>query len=713
MKPDLADLKILPFGAQYYRAPTPEPSEWKSDMAAMRRAGFNTIKIWAQWRWNQPREDGFDFSDLDQLMDLAHEAGLGVVINTILDCAPAWLYRKYPDCTMLSSRGERVGPTILGHRQIGGAPGPCFHHPKAMELLGGFVAEVVRRYAGHPALLLWDLWNEPELTVGLLREARVENLVCYCENSRAAFVEWLEKRYGSIDGLNAAWHRNYGEWDDLELPVHPGSFKDMVDWRTFFVDTITANMEYRARITREIDRAHPVMCHTVPTPHFNPVTCGSDEWELSRCCDLFGNSVGSDPLPADIMRSAARGKMVINAEIHAIPGGTFYRPNPIGFEEMKRHLLIPLAHGIKGFLFWQYRPEVFGAECPAWGMTYLDGRPAPWLESVSRIGEAIVSNSDFFLKAERERPQVALFASPSNEVFCWAASGSTRLYNLSLSGAYGALHRANYSIDFIHPSDVLRGILDEHRILYMPLPYWVDANVLDRIREWVKSGGNLISECFLGGIDVATGYHAKAVPGGGLDKVFGVREGLVYPESGVLNSYAWKAEGAAGYITLSLARDIGGLASGTQAPGFHVGAALVGPSAEVLAHFPTGEAAVTTARYGSGTATMIGTMLGAAYAERSSPASADLLAGLVEMFCTSPIPSAGPARAVRVDILTGAGRRWIMLSNLTDAEVDAAVTLPFPLTGPPVEMFTGEAAQLSDGRMHTRLLPSQIKAFWG
>ena len=208
-------LNVVPFGAQYYRAPTPERSAWKSDYAAMRDAGFNTIKIWAQWRWNQPGEDEFYWDDLDGLMDLADDAGLSVVINTILDCAPAWLHRKYPDCVMVNPYGQPVGPVTLGHRQIGGSPGPCFHHPDAMAHLERFVEAVVKRYAGHPALSIWDLWNEPELTVGLMREPRIENLVCYCEHSKRAFVDWLQGKYGDIDGLNDAWHRNYRRWDEL------------------------------------------------------------------------------------------------------------------------------------------------------------------------------------------------------------------------------------------------------------------------------------------------------------------------------------------------------------------------------------------------------------------------------------------------------------------------------------------------------------------
>lgn len=41
------------YGAQYYRAPTPEPEHWERDLAHMKQLGFNTVKYWVQWRWSE------------------------------------------------------------------------------------------------------------------------------------------------------------------------------------------------------------------------------------------------------------------------------------------------------------------------------------------------------------------------------------------------------------------------------------------------------------------------------------------------------------------------------------------------------------------------------------------------------------------------------------------------------------------------------------
>ena len=99
---------FVPFGFQYYRAPTPEKTEWESDLKNIAAYGYNTVKYWIQWRWNEPVKGEYDFSDIDALMDLAQKYGLKVVLNTILEVSPVWLDRELPDSAMISARGERT-----------------------------------------------------------------------------------------------------------------------------------------------------------------------------------------------------------------------------------------------------------------------------------------------------------------------------------------------------------------------------------------------------------------------------------------------------------------------------------------------------------------------------------------------------------------------------------------------------------------------------
>ena len=319
-------MDYLIFGAQYYRAPTPEAADFEQDLQNFAGHGFNTIKIWLQWRWNNPACGQYDFHDIQLLLDTAHRYNIKVIVNIICDVAPAWFYQQYPDSIMETADGRKLYPQSTAYRQIGGAPGPCYHHPEGIEHRRAFIEAAAQAIALHPALVCWDLWNEPELTCGIKRDPKQEDMVCYCENSKEAFLVWLKQKYQTLETLNKAWGRNYNHMDEVELPRSRSTFQDMIDWRLFFAHTLADECQMRAAAVKKFDVKNPVMVHTVPMPYFNMVNACSDDYLLAQHCDLFGNSLGSSPFSATTATSASPGKRVINAEIHAIGGDTFNAP---------------------------------------------------------------------------------------------------------------------------------------------------------------------------------------------------------------------------------------------------------------------------------------------------------------------------------------------------------------------------------------------------
>ena len=677
-------------------------------MANMASAGFNTIKIWAQWRWNHPKDDRFDFSDLREIMNLAGKHEIKVVINLILDCAPAWLFNKYPDCRMITADGRALGPVTTAYRQIGGVPAHCLHHPGAVADSVRFTKALAEEFCDHPALAFWDLWNEPELTVGLLREPSIADIVCHCPHTKAAFVEWNRTRYGTLNGLNAAWKRNYGTWDELEIPIEPQTYRDFIDWRVFFAESVQEELIRRKDAVRKYDSSHAVMCHTVPPPVFSYMSCGSDDWLLAEPGDFHGNSLGSDPFAADLLRSAARGKPVINAEIHALPGGTFSRPHPIGDAEMKRHILTPLSHGIKGFLFWQYRSERLGAESPAWGLCNPDGTPADWLAPVSRMARQMTAESEFFLKAEPTRAKVAILNDPENQVFCWAGTLSGDIYAKSLDGAYRALYHAGYTVDFVHPRDFDTDAHRQYECIYLPIPYWLSTPVADKLAEYVESGGSVISEMWLGAYDSRDNLHSLIVPGMGLHTVFGVTERKTRPQPNNFSAYdMWRITGQAEPgIFLLMTENTGLLDRGDQVA-VAVASSEYQGLAKVLAELPDGQPAVVENSFGKGKAILAGALLGYSASLDMKGAAAKLLTGLVERCVGMPtLEVIGPGRA---DALSDGARTLLTVSN----ESIESDTIRVRVSGLPVGFLGNEPTPAVVSEWMEFSLPGRaVEAYW-
>ncbi|HBP37638.1 MAG TPA: hypothetical protein DD640_02650 [Clostridiales bacterium] len=667
---------FIPVGFQYYRAPTPRAECWEADLRKISRDGFNTVKYWVQWRWNVPAQGEYFFADIDRLMDLAQENKLKVILNVIFDVAPAWFIQDHPDSLMITNNHEVITPRALDCRQIGGAPGPCFHHGQARAYKREFLAGTVKRYASHPALYCWDLWNEPELTTGVKRQLSAENLVCYCDNSRHEFIKWLQSKYIDIDCLNKSWQRNYRGWDQIEIPVNHSTFNDMIDWRLFFIDTVTEELRDRVRTAREFDPNHPMMCHTVPLPIFNSITCASDDWALAKECDMFGNSIGSHPLPANILTSAARGKKVINSEIHAAAGNTMTPHLRPSLNDMLRHIFVPLAKGIEGFIFWQYRPEILGLEAPAWGSVDREGKDTDWHLHLKMINSFLKSEADTLRNRKRKTAKIGLYLDPKNEIFIWIGKRSLDLYHASLIGAYHIFHDLNFDVVFIREEDLAGEWIQGLSVLYMPPQFYFNARSAQALKEWVRQGGLIISEPFLGSVQEENGLYSEVIPGYGLDEVFGVRQTGVVSEEMMLSGDPCESKGEASHECLLIhcgpaAQDV---LAGSQ---YQVSHQVIHSGVEVAGTFADGSAALFVNRFGQGQAILLGSLLGYSYhREKQVEITNFIKNALREQGITNDQWDTVPI-GIRVDTIEHENEGIIILNNTSDKDLCAVIKNTF------------------------------------
>ncbi len=702
--------EYIPFGTQYYRAPSPPPSEWEKDLARIAGLGFNTVKFWIQWRWNNPQEGTYVFDDVDALMDIAHARGLRVMLNTIVDVAPAWVYRKYPDASMRTLDGRAVGPQTQPHRQIGGL-GVCFNNAAVMEHLFRFMETAVERYSAHPALEIWNVASEPELTSSMAElrlyaeDARnMRDMLCYCDNCRAAFRKYLESKYGTIAALNASWNRNYAGFGEAEIPVTRNTFNDMIDWRMFFVRTLGEHVGRRFDVARAHDRGrHPLMCHHVFIQGFPLTSTANDPWNVGRYGDMHGITQMDDPMMSDVLRSCAKGRPVISAEMLMLFGYTLDVPRPVTPDDVKRYVFTGVAANLKGFIFWQYRPETLGREAPAWGLTLTDGSASPWLGAFADVNRVIQKHAGFLLDASPRRARIAILYVPENQVFGWAATGSERNVTESLLGMHRALYSRNHIVDFVHPGEIASGVLDDYSVVIVPFPYCLSRPVCAALEAWVSSGGLLIGESYFGGWDVEHGRHHTTIPGYGMDRVFGARQGVVGPA------------GAGGVVDITVSRDLPRVLKGTHVTGSIVRESLVPSGADVLATFSDGEPAVTRAGFGKGEAVLIGSYLALPFYRSGHQANADLLVSLVE---GRAVPTAMVDGSVRVDVLSAPSRAsMVVVQNLGDGSFTGSIRVPDLPPGDMEEQFGGGRIRWTAGKegaqAEVSLGPREVKVYHG
>jgi beta-galactosidase len=512
------------FGAQYYRAPTPEPECWEQDLAHMRELGLTDVKLWVQWRWSQREPDTFIFDDVDRLMDLAAAQQLRVTINTIFDVSPLWLFERYPDAKQIDASGHVIEPYTVSHRQVGGHPGPCYNHPGALEERQRFMRETLTHFRSHPALAMWDVWNEPEQAFPS-RTPDTRTLVCYCPHCQARFKQWLEAKYGSLQRLNEVWGRCYTRWEQVEVPVNGSTITDFVDWREFHLDTMTAEAAWRLQMARDLDPQRVHYLHVVPNVMsvFNSVTC-VDDFALAQHCDVFAATMNGGPILATQVTSAACGKVSYNVESHINHGCTDLHQRILDLPDVLKDFLPQIGLDIKGFLFWQYRPEVLGFESPAWGLVQLDGTDRPVTRAVQTFWRAVAPLKERLLRAHPRKPQVGIWKSRKNEVFHFATQNNLQSLTADVEGYIQALYWHNVPFRVISEQQLAQGELDGIQLLIMPACYYLTNEEATALDKWVREGGVLLNEAHLGAYNGSAGRHSRVTPGAGLAASWGIRE---------------------------------------------------------------------------------------------------------------------------------------------------------------------------------------------
>jgi beta-galactosidase len=514
------------FTTQYYRPPFPDRRRWRDDLRDIKSTGFDAIYVSAVWSWIEPAPGSYQFDDLDELFELAEAAHLGVIVNVWAEINPLWIHRHVPGSELVDHLGRKVVSSQLAYMQFGLTPGGCTDHPEVRALSGAFIEEVARRYAGSPALRVWDCWNE----IRWLSQA--DGFVCYCDHTVAAFRNWLRDRYGDLDGLNAAWRRRYRSWDDV-LPVKlpTRTYTDALAFQLFLADRARRDLRWRYDLVRAVDAERPIVAHAAFPSAFStgeffefeqPLARGND-WELSEQVDGYGAShfpawIHTDPCDyaarLEAARSATGAKTYWVSELQGGAAGHGLQAlEPVSAERQARWVWNAVARGAKGVNFWCWCDEVFGRESGGFGITGEDGHAEARLAELSRIAGLLHTHTEE-LDAYRPDPAtIGVVFEPACYSLDWAATmggglaaGPPRFQaGHSLLGYLRALERLQLGYDVVEAGRTDE--LDRYRLIVLPWPLIVRPSLAESLLAWVRAGGTLLVEAGLDAFDTEGLYR--------------------------------------------------------------------------------------------------------------------------------------------------------------------------------------------------------------
>ncbi|MGW2288756.1 beta-galactosidase [Streptomyces phaeochromogenes] len=518
------------FGAAYYPEYSPSRSV-ETDLGLMAEAGMNVVRVgesvWSTW---EPEDGRFELDWLQKVFDGCQTRNMSVILGTPTYAVPPWLARKHPEIAAESSDGGRL--------PWGGRQDMDLSHPAYRFHAERVIRAVVERYASHPALIGYQVDNEPGLR--LLHNAGVVE----------AFVEDLRKTYGDVEALNEAWglahwsHR-LSRWADLWEPH--GNLHPQYDqaWRAFQTRVVNEFIAWQAGIVREVaaaagrDDQFVMTCVAYDVP-------AVDELAVNRPLDVAGGNPyyplqdhlalpAPDELPdtawmvtgtwnlihlADRMY-ASKGAPFLVTETNAGAAGDASVNLPAWDGQWRQAAWALVARGARMIEYWQWHSMHTGIEMHYGGVLPHDLRPGRVYAELARTGAELHRAGSTVAALCPDAEVGLLYSVPSKWALAfqppWTPPGPyaffrrvERTYDRMMGTWARGVFDAAVSSRVLHdrqvvPDDLAQDTVDpaalakELPVLLVPGLYAASDRLLDWLVSYAESGGHLM-------VGVRTGY---------------------------------------------------------------------------------------------------------------------------------------------------------------------------------------------------------------
>lgn len=550
------------------------PDQWldcpdilEKDIELMKKAGINSVSLGIfAWSALEPQEGVYTFEWMDQTIDRLYQNGIFTILATPSGARPAWMDEKYPEVRRVLANGKR--------NHHGGRHNHCITSPVYRQKVHEMNTLLAKRYGSHPGVILWHLSNE-------------YGGACYCELCRQKFREWLKDRYhNDISELNHAWwtgfwSHTYSSFEQIDPPMEQGerSVLGMIlDWRRF---TTWNTADFIRNETEPLQKHAPSL---PTTTNFMWLFGGLDYNRIAKEIDVISWDAyprwhNEQPLYEvasetafnhSLMRSFKRGQPFMLMEstpslVNWMPYNKLKRP---GIHQLA--CLQAIASGSDTVQYFQFRMGRGSFEQFHGAVVNHTGRDDTRVfREVSQVGSLLKSLSQ--TAGSAPAPRTAVIYDWDNR---WAiedmagAAKQDKKYNETCIQHFRAMLRLGEDPDVISSTESFDG----YDLIAAPMLYMLKPGVVQRLKEFVSSGGTLVTTWLTGYVDESTLAFLGGFPGDGLMEVTGVEAeelDTLYP--GQSNQVLWngKAYRTAEFCELLTLR--GAKTAGTYKEDFYAG----------------------------------------------------------------------------------------------------------------------------------------------
>jgi beta-galactosidase len=497
--PDL-DFPTVLYGAAYYNEymPGDQAARLDKDVALMKAAGLNVVRMgestWSLW---EPADGQFEYAWMDRVVDAMGKAGIKVILGTPTYSIPAWMAHQHPE--ILADRippgpfGGKPVPSVYGLRQNMDTDSPAYRFYAER-----LIRHIVEHYKDNPTVIGWQLDNEtssydadnPDVFIG--------------------FQHYLEKKFGTPEALSKAWFLDYwGEnlhtWEDL--PRRDGTISTgyKLEWSRWSQMRVTDFLHWQAALVRECAGARQF----VTTDYGGMMRRDVNEGAIAEALDVVADNIyhgtqdhydGSfQALQSDFSRSLKHGNFLVTETNAQTIGWTSQGQYPPYDGQLREDVYTYLASGANMVEYWHWASIAANQETYWKGILSHDLEPNREYAEVSRtahelekIGPHLVGlkiHNDVAILWSRDSANAISFMPYGGAVPARSWTGEPDGYASLVQQMHKALYDLNVGSDFVFPETQ---DFSAYKLLIVPALYIADDALLQRISDYVKSGGHVV-----------------------------------------------------------------------------------------------------------------------------------------------------------------------------------------------------------------------------
>ena len=480
---------------------------WSEDMRIFRDARINsaTVNVFS-WAKLQPSENEYNFSELDDIIDMLSKEGYDIVLATSTGALPAWMFKKYPEVARTDYQGR--------HHKFGHRHNACPNSLVFQKYASALVDQLAARYASNPHVVCWHISNE-------------YGGECYCENCEKAFRVWLKNKYKSIEALNKAWNLEFWghtvyEGDEIVLQNALGDGMDTeqntafaglsVDYRRFNSDGMLGNFKMERDVIRRYNKDALITTNLMGTYK------GLDYFKWAKELDIvsWDNYPGYNTpwsytaMCHDLMRGLKDEPFMLMEQTPSQqnwqPYNSLKRPG-----QMRAQSYQTVAHGADTIQFFQLRRSVGGCEkFHGAVIAHVGTENTRVFREVKQLGEELEQLSPLLPGAANSANVGIIFDWDNYWAFEYTSGPNVDLlYVDQIHQYYKYFYDRNIAVNMI-PVDA---DFSRYKVIVAPVLYMVKPGMKEALEAFVANGGVLITTYMSGIVGETDNVYLGGYPG--------------------------------------------------------------------------------------------------------------------------------------------------------------------------------------------------------